>query len=191
MNGSAIELGLTTHAHPSISEVLMELGLKVENRGNTRLTGGTIKMIDYKSVGLSEEDLKEIYKWMDLGRKVDERLWLLNRAGKIPFVVSGQGQEATQIGMAYAMKEGDISSPYYRDLAFVTFMGISPYDTMLASFGKRMILILEENKCPPTLVIVKGHIITKFSVATQIPHSVGAALALKWIKTKYCYGNCR
>lgn len=94
-------------------------------------------MIDYKSVGLSEEDLKEIYKWMDLGRKVDERLWLLNRAGKIPFVVSGQGQEATQIGMAYAMKEGDISSPYYRDLAFVTFMGISPYDTMLASFGKR------------------------------------------------------
>ena len=74
---------------------------------------------------------------MDLGRKVDERLWLLNRAGKIPFVVSGQGQEATQIGMAYAMKEGDISSPYYRDLAFVTFMGISPYDTMLASLEKR------------------------------------------------------
>ena len=32
MNGSRIELGLTTHAHPSISEVLMELGLKVENR---------------------------------------------------------------------------------------------------------------------------------------------------------------
>ncbi|CDR25077.1 dihydrolipoyl dehydrogenase [Staphylococcus schweitzeri] len=32
MNGSALELGLTTHAHPSISEVLMELGLKAENR---------------------------------------------------------------------------------------------------------------------------------------------------------------
>ena len=44
-------------------------------------------MIDYKSVGLSEEDLKEIYKWMDLGRKVDERLWLLNRAGKIPLLL--------------------------------------------------------------------------------------------------------
>ena len=41
-----------------------------------------------------------------LRKKVDERLWLLNRAGKIPFVVSGQGQEATQIGMAYAMEEG-------------------------------------------------------------------------------------
>ena len=30
-------------------------------------------MIDYKSLGLSEEDLKVIYKWMDLGRKIDEK----------------------------------------------------------------------------------------------------------------------
>ena len=30
-------------------------------------------MSDYKSLGLSEEDLKVIYKWMDLGRKIDER----------------------------------------------------------------------------------------------------------------------
>ena len=40
-----------------------------------------------------------------LRKKTDERLWLLNRAGKIPFVVSGQGQEATQIGMAYVRKK--------------------------------------------------------------------------------------
>ncbi|REI28315.1 dihydrolipoyl dehydrogenase [Staphylococcus felis] len=31
MNGSSIELGQTTHAHPSISELLMELGLKNHN----------------------------------------------------------------------------------------------------------------------------------------------------------------
>ena len=35
MNGSTLELGLTTHAHPSLSEILMELGLKAENRGDT------------------------------------------------------------------------------------------------------------------------------------------------------------
>ncbi|MEJ7493503.1 thiamine pyrophosphate-dependent enzyme, partial [Staphylococcus lugdunensis] len=74
-------------------------------------------MFDYKSVGLDKTDLQTMYKWMDLGRKIDERMWLLNRAGKIPFVISCQGQEAAQIGMAYAMQEGDISSPYYRDLA--------------------------------------------------------------------------
>lgn len=32
MNGSTLELGRTTHAHPSISEMLMEIGLKVEQR---------------------------------------------------------------------------------------------------------------------------------------------------------------
>lgn len=46
-------------------------------------------MIDYKLVGFIEEDFKKIYKWMDLGRKIDERLWLFNCVGKILFVVSG------------------------------------------------------------------------------------------------------
>ncbi len=110
-------------------------------------------MIDYKSLGLSEEDLKVIYKWMDLGRKIDERLWLLNRAGKIPFVVSGQGQEATQIGMAYALEEGDITAPYYRDLAFVTYMGISAYDTFYQRLERKTMLTLVENKCHHTLVV--------------------------------------
>ncbi|ALN76485.1 dihydrolipoyl dehydrogenase [Staphylococcus agnetis] len=32
MDGSALELGSATHAHPSISELLMELGLKAENQ---------------------------------------------------------------------------------------------------------------------------------------------------------------
>ncbi|AMY04714.1 dihydrolipoyl dehydrogenase [Staphylococcus condimenti] len=32
MNGSTLELGLTTHAHPSLSEVLMEAGLKASKR---------------------------------------------------------------------------------------------------------------------------------------------------------------
>ncbi len=39
--------------------------------------------------------------------------------------------------MAYALEEGDITAPYYRDLAFVTYMGISAYDTFLSAFGKK------------------------------------------------------
>ena len=62
-------------------------------------------MIDYKSAGLTEEDLKMMYKWMDLGRKVDE-IMASNRAGKIPFVVSGQGQEATQMVWHTLWKKG-------------------------------------------------------------------------------------
>ena len=58
MNGSSLELGLTTHAHPSLSEVLMELGLKVEGRA-IHVVGGKI-MIDYKSAGLTERPQNDV-----------------------------------------------------------------------------------------------------------------------------------
>ncbi|UBV36003.1 thiamine pyrophosphate-dependent dehydrogenase E1 component subunit alpha [Staphylococcus xylosus] len=137
-------------------------------------------MFDYKSVGLVESDLKAMYKWMDLGRKIDERMWLLNRAGKIPFVISCQGQEATQIGMAYAMREGDISSPYYRDLAFVTYMGMTALDSMLAAFGKRDDISSGGKQMPSHFSKREKGILSQSSpVGTQIVHGVGAALALK------------
>ncbi|WP_210128469.1 MULTISPECIES: thiamine pyrophosphate-dependent dehydrogenase E1 component subunit alpha [unclassified Staphylococcus] len=137
-------------------------------------------MFDYKSVGLDTSELKSMYKWMDLGRKIDERMWLLNRAGKIPFVISCQGQEATQIGMAFAMQEGDISSPYYRDLALVTYLGMTPLDSMLAAFGKRDDISSGGKQMPSHFSKKDKGILSQGSpVATQILHAVGAALALK------------
>lgn len=137
-------------------------------------------MFDYKSVGLDTSELKSMYKWMDLGRKIDERMWLLNRAGKIPFVISCQGQEATQIGMAFAMQEGDISSPYYRDLALVTYLGMTPLDSMLAAFGKRDDISSGGKQMPSHFSKKEKGILSQGSpVATQILHAVGAALDLK------------
>lgn len=94
-------------------------------------------MEDYKEANLEIEDVKTMYKAMNLGRQLDERMWLLNRAGKIPFVISCQGQEATQVGTAFALEKGDITAPYYRDLALVTYLGMTPLETMLSAFGKR------------------------------------------------------
>src|SRR5699024_9719680 len=96
------------------------------------------RLMDYKEAGLEKEDLKEIYRTMLLDRKLDERMWLLIRAGKLPFVISCQGQEATQVGAGYALnKEADIISPYYRDLALVTHFGMTPEETMLSAFAKK------------------------------------------------------
>ncbi|MDT3959479.1 thiamine pyrophosphate-dependent dehydrogenase E1 component subunit alpha [Staphylococcus kloosii] len=140
-------------------------------------------MFDYKSVGLNEDDLKVMFKWMDLGRKLDERLWLLNRAGKIPFVISCQGQEAAQIGMAFAMREGDISAPYYRDLALVTYLGMTPLDTMLSAFGKRDDINSGGKQMPAHFSNKKLGILSQSSpVGTQVLQGVGAALSLKMDK---------
>ncbi|KRG12218.1 2-oxoisovalerate dehydrogenase, partial [Lederbergia galactosidilytica] len=68
----------------------------------------------HAELGLSNEDVLEIYETMLMARRLDERMWLLNRAGKISFVVSCQGQEAAQVGAAFALnREKDYILPYY------------------------------------------------------------------------------
>lgn len=87
--------------------------------------------------GLSDEQVLEMYRTMLLARRIDERMWLLNRSGKIPFVVSCQGQEAAQVGAAFALnREKDYVLPYYRDLGVVLAFGMTARDLMLSSFAK-------------------------------------------------------
>ena len=47
-----------------------------------------------------------MYRLVALARAVDERMWILNRAGRIPFVISGQGHEGAQVGIAWALQQG-------------------------------------------------------------------------------------
>jgi 2-oxoisovalerate dehydrogenase E1 component alpha subunit len=67
---------------------------------------------------LTPERLLEMYAKMLLSRRLDERMWVLHRQGKIAFHISGLGQEGAQVGAAYALKPGfDFVHPYYRDMA--------------------------------------------------------------------------
>jgi 2-oxoisovalerate dehydrogenase E1 component alpha subunit len=72
-------------------------------------------------------DLLHAYRLMLLARTIDEREWMLNRQGKIPFVVSCQGQEAAQVALALALRPGvDHVLPYYRDIGLVLALGMNP-----------------------------------------------------------------
>ena len=44
--------------------------------------------------GLVTGDLVECYRQMVLVRKTDERVWMMNRQGKVPIAASCQGHEA-------------------------------------------------------------------------------------------------
>ena len=50
----------------------------------------------HEELGLTNEDVLNILKRWSWRVVLDERMWLLNRAGKIPFVISCQGQEAAK-----------------------------------------------------------------------------------------------
>lgn len=60
----------------------------------------------HQQLGLSDGEVLDMYKYMLLARKFDERCLLLQRAGKINFHVSGVGQEAAQVGAAFGLRSG-------------------------------------------------------------------------------------
>lgn len=135
----------------------------------------------HSSLGLSDQDVLEMYRTMLLARKIDERMWLLNRAGKIPFVISCQGQEAAQVGAAFALdRNKDYIAPYYRDLGMVLSFGMTTKDIMLSGFAKGEDPNSGGRQMPGHFGQKKNRIITGSSpVTTQIPHAVGFALAAK------------
>lgn len=135
-------------------------------------------------LGISNDIALGMYEMMLLARKLDERMWLLNRAGKIPFVISCQGQEAAQVGAAFALnRTTDYIAPYYRDLGVVLAFGMSAQDVMLSAFAKAEDPNSGGRQMPGHFGQKKNRILTGSSpVTTQLPHAVGVALAAKMDK---------
>ncbi|MTH52333.1 thiamine pyrophosphate-dependent dehydrogenase E1 component subunit alpha [Bacillus mangrovi] len=133
----------------------------------------------HAALGLSDEQVLEMYKTMVMARKIDERMWLLNRSGKIPFVISCQGQEAAQVGAAFALdREKDYVLPYYRDMGVVLTFGMTAKDLMLSGFAKAEDPNSGGRQMPGHFGQKSNRIVTGSSpVTTQVPHAVGIALA--------------
>ncbi|KEK26094.1 MULTISPECIES: 3-methyl-2-oxobutanoate dehydrogenase subunit alpha [Bacillales] len=143
-----------------------------------------VKEKRHEELGLSDEQVLEMYRTMLLARKIDERMWLLNRAGKIPFVISCQGQEAAQVGAAFALdREKDYALPYYRDMGVVLAFGMTAKELMLSGFAKAGDPNSGGRQMPGHFGQKKNRIVTGSSpVTTQVPHAVGIALAGKMEK---------
>lgn len=141
----------------------------------------------HRQRGLTDEQVVEMYRYMLLARKMDERMWLLNRAGKIPFTISCQGQEGIQIGAAFALdREKDWLCPYYRDLALVLAFGQTVRDNMLAAFAKAEDPNSGGRQMPGHYGDVRYRILSGSSpVTTQVLHAVGIAYAGKLEKKDF------
>ncbi len=131
--------------------------------------------------GPTDSELLEMYRLMALCRALDERVWLMNRQGKAAIVASAQGHEAGQVGSVAALRIGhDRFYIYYRDLAALVSLGLTPAQIMsgfLAKAGEP----LSGGRQFPTHGAHAGLNLVNLSnvVATQIPQAVGDALASK------------
>ncbi len=131
--------------------------------------------------GLSDEQLRTIFRTMLQQRQLDNRGFQLNRQGKVPFALGSEGHEALQAGAAMAFVRGkDILAPYYRDLGLAIGIGLTPYEIMLSIFARAD----DHNggRQFPNHYSSKAAGLMSFSsiLAAHIPHAVGAAYALKY-----------
>ena len=65
---------------------------------------------------LEDDQLRELYRFMVVTRKVDREAINLQRQGQLGVYASCLGQEAAQVGSAYALGEDDWIFPSYREL---------------------------------------------------------------------------
>lgn len=81
----------------------------------------------HEVAGLSPDDLRRIYYYLQLTRSVEDRVRRLYLQGKIPGAVySSRGQEGTAVASAYALGPDDFVAPLIRDLGASFARGVEP-----------------------------------------------------------------
>jgi 2-oxoisovalerate dehydrogenase E1 component alpha subunit len=137
----------------------------------------------FAEIGLSNDDVLGMYRAMLLARAVDERMWLMQRAGKIAFIISGQGHEGAQVATSWAMRKGqDWMAPFYRSIASAMTFGMSAEDIITAHLAKADDVSSGGRQMPGHYGGAPYNIVSLSSpVGTQVLHAVGIAMGA-WVR---------
>jgi 2-oxoisovalerate dehydrogenase E1 component len=136
--------------------------------------------LHHHQLGLSDERVLELYRVMVMARRIDDRLFALQRQGRAPFVVGSSGHEAVQAASAFALdRSKDWVLPYYRDMGVALAWGFTPLDVFLAAFAKKTDRMSGGRQLPGHWSDPDLRILTQSSViGTQFLHAVGIAQAI-------------
>ncbi len=128
---------------------------------------------------LSEEDLRKLYVTMVRTRKMDEKLVLLQRQGRIGFYLACTGQEATHIGAAFALEQDDWFFAHYRDQGIPLLKGVEMQRLVHQCFGNSA--DNTKGRQMPVHYSFKdiNYVSVSSPLAVQIIQAAGAAYAMK------------
>jgi pyruvate dehydrogenase E1 component alpha subunit len=124
---------------------------------------------------MAAEDLRSMYEWMLRLRTFDTRMVSLQRQGRIGFFVPSTGEEAVQIGTAYALRPQDWAFPAYREQGVALYRGY-PVEALLCQLLGNRDDLLHGRQMPNHFGSPRYRFAVASSpVGTQIPQAVGAA----------------
>jgi pyruvate dehydrogenase E1 component alpha subunit len=124
---------------------------------------------------LSDSDIRRIYELLLLSRTFDQRALKLQREGRLGTYAPILGQEASQVGSAFALEKSDWIFPSYRESGVYITIGFPIHMILQYWSGDERGL-----KTPDDLNIFPICV----PVGTQVLHAVGAAMASKYRKDK-------
>ena len=126
---------------------------------------------------LDPEKLQIGLRWMLLTRAYDDRMWQIQRQGRISFYMQSAGEEAVSIAQAMALRPGDMCFPSYRNQGLYLYRGMKLVDMMCQCLsntrdmckGRQMPIMYHSSSA--NVFSISGNL------ATQYPHAVGWAMA--------------
>ncbi len=139
------------------------------------------KLLHHTELGLTDEQMIEMYRLMLTARRIDDRMFALQRQGRAAFVVGSSGHEAVQVASALAMDRAkDWVLPYYRDMGVALAWGFTPDDIFLGLFAKKTDPMSGGRQLPGHWSDPDLRVLTQSSViGTQYLHAVGIAHGIK------------
>jgi 2-oxoisovalerate dehydrogenase E1 component alpha subunit len=78
----------------------------------------------------------QLHRWMCMAKALDDRMHILVKQGRAPFVGSSRGHEGIQVACTAPLAPNDWLVPHYRALANSIVRGLTMKEWMLAVFAK-------------------------------------------------------
>ena len=118
---------------------------------------------------LADEELRDLYRWMLVESRFDERMVKLQRRGQLGTFGSGRGQEASIVGSGYALADDDWLIGMGREASAQFINGLPMRDLMLFWRG-----VEDANR-----EMAKHDQMIAISIGSHLPMVTGAAWGMK------------
>ncbi len=126
---------------------------------------------------LEPENLQVALRWMLLNRVFDERMWRIQRQGRISFYMQATGEEAVSIAQGMALRHDDMCFPSYRNQGLFMIRGMKLVDMMCQCLSNTRDMC-KGRQLPIMYHSKSGNVFSiSGNLATQYPHAVGWAMA--------------
>jgi len=148
------------------------------------LSNGLVRVLDddHTAKGpwdptLDPKQLQVALRWMMLTRALDDRMWQIQRQGRISFYMQSRGEEAVSIAQGMALRSGDMCFPSYRNQGLYLYRGVKLVDMMCQCLSNTRDMC--KGRQLPIMYHTKSGNVFSISgnLGTQFPHAVGWAMA--------------